>query len=174
MIQINYLCDVPEFIETIGEYVWNEWKEDFMELTNNCKSKQALIEFYSYTHRIGDNELPCCFVLHDDDEFISCVLVDKEDMGVCPHLSPWLANVFTVPAYRGEGYASRLLCHVCNLFPILHLWTFNKKLVDFYARFGFAQFMIIEQHGKHKNIICAQRVVLGRERASFNVINVAL
>jgi GNAT superfamily N-acetyltransferase len=47
-----------------------------------------------------------------------------------------LGNVYTPPALRGKGHATRLLRHVIRKYPRLHLFC-RPHLVPFYERLGF-------------------------------------
>jgi ribosomal protein S18 acetylase RimI-like enzyme len=83
---------------------------------------------------------------------IGVCLVDNEDMQVYPHLRPWLACLYVKPEHRRMGHAMRLLRHVVSRYDLLHMWTFNQRLADYYKQVGFQQREIIEQHGAHANI----------------------
>jgi GNAT superfamily N-acetyltransferase len=152
-IQIDYLCNQPRFIEQVARYIWDYWSEDYSELTN-ITSLDKMINYY----RSANSTLyPIVYVIFSDTILIGTIMVDKEDMGLYTHLSPWLANVFIVPEYRNSGYASLLINHVIKNHKILYLWTYNDRYAEFYSRFGFKILDIVKKHGKYENIIVMYR-----------------
>jgi GNAT superfamily N-acetyltransferase len=151
---IDILRNHPHFIPKLVDLLWEEWKDDYLSLTS-YKDKNALHEFYSNT--ITSDSIPIAYVIFDHENFIGTLVVDVEDMGVHPECSPWLASVFIAPEYRGHGYATKLISNIVTKYPILHLWTFNERLANFYKRFGFITREIIPEHGHHSNIIYMTR-----------------
>jgi GNAT superfamily N-acetyltransferase len=151
--EINLLCDRQDFIPVLVEHIWNEWKHDFINLTD-YKTPEALYNFYRSTSGI---QIPTAYVMHKNDTFIGTCLVDNEDMQLYPDRRPWLASVYIAPEFRNKGYASLLINYVAPKYPLLHLWTFNQQLADLYKRFGFEEKEVISEHGCHKNIIYMSR-----------------
>lgn len=149
-MDISILSHKPQFADELIQHLWNEWEQDYVEFTD-LKTPQALKQAY----------LASCtaFILHNGDVLIGSCLIDKEDMQVHPEKSPWLASVFILREYRNKGYATYLLERIIPSYPLLHLWTFNQQLADFYLKLGFQQIEIIEKHGSHNNIIFMIRML---------------
>lgn len=154
-MEIANLSNHKHFIPTIIDFIWDEWSHDYETLTD-YKTKEDLFNFYYSLNSTDD--VPTAYVLFNQDQFICTCLVDKEDMGVHVHLSPWLANVFTHPSYRNKGYAKLLIQYIISKYPTLYLWTFNQKLADYYKQFGFQEKETIPKHGDLENIIVMLRL----------------
>ena len=159
-MQIDCLFNQKQFIPAIVDYLWEEWAHDYKTLNTDFTTKQSLLDFYNF---LGTpDKIPTAFVLFKDDQFISTCLIDKDDMGIggtnpiFTHSAPWLANVFTHPQFRNNGYAKILLDHVIPKYPTLYLWTFNQKLADYYKQFGFQEKQTIAKHGHLIDIIIMQ------------------
>lgn len=146
---VDSLCKHPEFADTAASYIWTEWQQDFKELTK-YKTQAALANFLK---SLNDKDIPTAFIIFENDVLIGLCVVDLEDMGVHPHLSPWLASVIIHPSYRNRGYCIQLLEYVIPKYDSLYLWTFNDDLARLYTKFGFTQIDVVQQHGQHSNII---------------------
>lgn len=153
---IDLLSNRPRFAERIVDALWEEWGDDYAELTEH-KTRGDLLRFYEKVCRGAGDAIPVAYVSFDDDEYVASLLVDVEDMGARPDLSPWLANVYTAPEHRNRGRASELIRHAVELHPTLHLWTFGDGLADFYERFGFGRIGVLEKHGKYRDAIVMKR-----------------
>ena len=125
-----------------AQMAWDNWGEDFQRLTPH-KTKAQLTAFYEAMVAAGgggsggSRGWPACYVAVEGDEPVACAVVDVEDMGVRPDLSPWLANVCVAPGVRGRGYGSALVRAVASSYPLLHLWAIGGGLDRFYGRLGF-------------------------------------
>ena len=148
-MEIDFLNNRLHFLDALIDLLWDEWSSDYMRLTP-YKTKELLKSFY---RTLTCTSIPTCYVIFEGDTFIGTCLIDNEDMQVHPHLKPWLASVIVVPEYRNKGYAKALLRHVLPQYDVLHLWTFNQILADYYKQFGFLQKEVIPKHGDHDNII---------------------
>ncbi len=146
---IDLLDNHFHFLDTLINYLWEEWSQDYINMTN-YKTKELLKEFYKSTNK---SKIPTTYIIFKDDNLIGTCLIDNEDMLLYPHLKPWLSSVYILPEFRNQGYASQLIENVIQNYPLLHLWTFNQKLANFYKKFGFIQKEIIPHHYNHQNII---------------------
>lgn len=154
-ITIDYLCNRPEFILDVANHIWDHWGDDYIELTN-IKTINDMIDYYSNTQT---DKLPIAYVLFNDNNLIATLVIDTEDMGVHPELTPWMVSIYTIPEYRGRGYASLLIEHAIKDRPLLYLWTYNDRYANLYKRFGFIYLETIETHGQYKNIIVMSRKI---------------
>ena len=152
-MKIDYLCNIPWFLEIYVDEIWRLWSDDFVMLTP-YKSKDDLMKFVGGL----STDIPCVYVLHDDKEFVGGCLIDKEDMGMHPWLSPWFANVVVLPQHQKKGLGTKLLKHVVKRYDTLYLWTFNERLAKFYRRFGFVTIDTVKNHCSHENLIVMKRV----------------
>lgn len=154
-MELHLLSERPQFVQHVVSHLWAEWQRDYVTLTD-WKTPEALAHFYE--HVCGkENDIPVAYVAHEGGEFVGTCLVDNEDMGVHPENKPWLASVYVVPERRGQGYATRMLERILPMYPILHLWTFNRELAAFYERFGFVEQEVIAEHGGHIDVIYLTR-----------------
>lgn len=147
-MQIDFLCNQLHFLDTLVDHLWNEWSKDYIQLTD-FTTKQLLKDFYQNL----DTQIPTCYVIFKEHTFLGTCLIDDEDMQVHPECKPWLASVYVIPECRNQKIATTLLNHVIPKYTTLYLWTFNKRLANYYAQFGFVEKEVIRKHGNHDNII---------------------
>ena len=57
----------------------------------------------------GQSGVPTVFVAMADDRLVGTASLTVDDMESRPELTPWLASVFVLPEWRGQGIASRLV-----------------------------------------------------------------
>ncbi len=157
MKQIDYLCNNPILIEQVVNYIWDHWKDDYIQLSN-LKTKEDMKTYYE---NASINEYPIVYVMYDDEtmKLIGTLTFDIEDMSVMQELKPWMASVFIVPEYRNMGNASELINSAIGNWPLLYLWTYNDRYANFYKRFGFEYYNIIPKHGQYENIIVMKRSI---------------
>ncbi|GHA94336.1 GNAT family N-acetyltransferase [Modicisalibacter luteus] len=60
----------------------------------------------------GSGGVPRVFVAMSNDRPVGTASLIECDMTSRPHLTPWLASVFVLPEWRGQGIASRLVKRV--------------------------------------------------------------
>ena len=148
-MQIKFLADYPHFAEPLADYHYEEWKDILPWWTHAA----ALEELRDHTHRWtipttliaieGDQLLGSASLVHED--------LTEEDLPGLASLTPWLASVFVVPDWRGQGMGSALVEAVTDLaqslkVPRLHLFTAGQEA--FYARLGWSVLKQVEHHGQ--------------------------
>lgn len=151
--QFNLLCD------EIGKQLYHEWGQDFARF-QSIKSTEELVKIYKtkQAQNPQTGPVPICFVVHSEDEFIGTASIDTQDIALMTHFSPWLANVFVMPEYRGKGIGSILVKHVLDYaknilnIPYLYLWTSTHEHEEWFTTFGFKTDNSI-CHGDYNNII---------------------
>jgi predicted N-acetyltransferase YhbS len=84
--------------------------------------------------------LPRTWVAVAGDTPVGCARFVAADHADRPDLTPWLASVFVVPAWRRQGIATGLVRRVqahslASGFPALYLYTMDQARL--YARLGF-------------------------------------
>lgn len=157
-LRLCTLQDVPHHAPELVAALWSEWSDDYVCLTR-YKTQEALLRFYATAATTAGGSVPLCYVAVDCETgaFMGTALADVEDMGVRPHLSPWLSSVYVLPQHRGRGVASALVAHVVERHPLLHLWTFNDRLASFYERFGFVRLGTETSVNQHDDVVVMVR-----------------
>lgn len=141
--QISPLADVPQLVDCVVDTSWNLW-EATIRYEFKLQSKD------DYKCQVLD-QLRTFYVAHTNAmDFIGMISLEKNDLpSICPHYTPWTANLFVDPAWRRQGIAAKLLDHIKsqNIGSELYLWC-DSKLNDFYKKHGYSVILETEYFGK--------------------------
>ena len=129
-ISIVSLKDLPDYRQTLTEYVKNNWPGVFHPFTD------VLAEIFS-----GGKELPKCYMMLKDDKIIGFYQLVEQELILRKDLSPWITCVFIDEQERGQRLSSKLLEHGRTAAGILgyekvYLTTDH---IQFYEKFGFRE-----------------------------------
>lgn len=129
-ISIVSLKDLPNYRQTLTDYVENNWKQVFKPFT------EVLNEIFS-----GEKELPKCYVMLKDDSIIGFYQLVKQELILRKDLSPWITCVFIDKQERGQRLSSKLLEHgrtVAGKLGYTKVYLATGE-IQFYEKFGFRE-----------------------------------
>lgn len=136
----------------IIEYFSTENKEYWLTKLGECdwdagKYLHDLLLNDSLKELVGENTR--VLLLTEGETLISfCTLAPMDDIQPTD-LTPWIGFVYTFPAYRGQGYAEKLMRHAEELAKadgaaIVHVSTNH---VGLYERYGYTYFGMMKDVG---------------------------
>ncbi len=126
-LQISYLADHPQFIDTLAPWVFAHWQPIIGDVSPETRAAK-------FRTHLNKDTLPIALVAHDDDEVYGTASLRVHDLPGREDLSPWLGGVFVGEPYRGRGIGTRLCATVEELaksrFPdqVFYLFTLDKQL----------------------------------------------
>ena len=137
----------------IIEYFSTENKEYWLTKLGECDwdAGQYLHDLLlndSLKELVGENTR--VLLLTEGDTLISfCTLAEKDDVQPTD-LTPWIGFVYTFPAFRGQGYAEKLMRHAEELAKAdgaasVHVSTNH---VGLYERYGYTYFGMMKDVGR--------------------------
>lgn len=133
MLQIFDLKDFPQFIDPLAQWHFAEWSYLHPDYTLD----QLRQEMQQY---LSAQLVPSMFILlNQQQELLGSASLVAHDLGSRPELSPWLANVFVHPDYRGQGLGRQLVFYVqqqAQRAGIGRLYLFTANQMDFYRGLG--------------------------------------
>lgn len=116
----------------IGGWIYEQWarhEDEAVWLENRADLERSLDPAVP---------IPKFFVGWVDEERVGCASIVPHDLPTHPELSPWLANILVLPAWRRRGYGRELartaMAHACQHASELYLYTFDQ--VDLYQNLG--------------------------------------
>ena len=104
------------------------------------------------------------WILVDGQELIGSASILKQDMTTNTDLSPWLANVFIRPGYRGRGLGRFLIRDIMDKAAesgLSWLYLFTEDQAQFYQKLGWK---IIRQEEYNKAQVSIMSVNLKERR----------
>ncbi|WP_346426392.1 GNAT family N-acetyltransferase [Halomonas sp. JS92-SW72] len=90
----------------------------------------------------GPSGVPSVFVALQGERSVGTASLVADDMSGRDDLGPWLASVYVLPEWRGQGIASRLVRRVedeARAAGIERLWLFTSDQQALYARLGWQE-----------------------------------
>lgn len=140
MISINYLSDCKWTIPVLAKELYSQWSSI---LTFEGQNEETVI-WELFARATGDS-LPLAFVAFIEGQPAGTVSLLPEDMegGSLSRsiqiMTPWLADLFVIPEYRGRGIGSALIerieAEAKSLgFDIIYLYT--EDCINLYDSLG--------------------------------------
>lgn len=131
-MQIEYLADHPSLIPQIARLHFEQW--GYLRPGETLDHRTRRLEACC-----GRGGVPSVVVALGGGELRGTAMLIAHDMDTRPELTPWLAGVYVVAAYRERGCGSALVRRIeSEAWSLgverLHLYT--PDTMDFYARLG--------------------------------------
>ena len=133
-MQIDYLADHPLLVPQLARVHFEQW--GYLRPNETLQDRTRRLEACC-----GRGSVPSVVVALLDGTLCGSAMLVAHDMETRPDLTPWLAGVYVVPAYRGRGYASALVQRVeseAASLGVRRLHLYTPDAVDFYSRLGWA------------------------------------
>lgn len=111
----------------------------------------------------GSRGVPSVFVALCDTRPVGTASLVEDDMSMRRELSPWLASVFVLPDWRGQGIASRLVQRVereAQDSGFAHCYLFTPDQQALYRRLGWEEHEALNYQGEEVTIM-VRRLVAG-------------
>ena len=131
-MKIEYLADHPEFIPELAALHFAEWS-----YLNPGESLEGKAEYLR--DNCGRNGVPTFVIAIEGTRLIGSASLIAQDMDDRPDLTPWLADVFVKPEYRGQGVATSLIQRIeaeAKYAGIRKLYLYTPDAADLYRRLG--------------------------------------
>ncbi len=151
-IHILPLQQCPQVLDDIAQWHFNEWQALYPQ-----ESLQDFRDDLATT--MSGDILPSTWLLLVDDQVVATASLLRHDLSSYPQLSPWLANVFVLPQWRGQGLAKRLIRQVmANAWQAgLHkLYLFTEDQTGLYQSLGWRLWREDVHQGKVISLMTAQ------------------
>jgi GNAT superfamily N-acetyltransferase len=140
MRTIAQLAERPDLLRTVSTWIFDEW------WSKNPRNTVESVEQVFGRHMKPD-QVPLTLVALVDGEPAGTVSLVEKDHGVEQRPeTPWVAAVFTHPAYRGQGIGTALMAEaevVARRMGLHAIYLITAKAADFYASCGWES---LEKH----------------------------
>ncbi|HBH02667.1 MAG: hypothetical protein A3J29_05520 [Acidobacteria bacterium RIFCSPLOWO2_12_FULL_67_14b] len=129
---IELLADHPLLVPVVSGWHFDEWSDRYPGSTRAAWTAEL-------AGRCERDQLPITFVALVDSEAVGSASLVVCDMDTRPELSPWLAAVYVLPAFRRRGIATALVTHAlaqARRFGDRHLYLWTDSAASLYRRLG--------------------------------------
>jgi GNAT superfamily N-acetyltransferase len=133
--QIALLVDYPELIPRLAKWRWDEW--------GHLDPEGSLDEWTErLTKRVHRDCIPLTVIALEDEQPVGMASLVQYDMDTRKDLSPWLAGLLVVPAFRKRGHGSALVvaieaCARDRGLDTLYLYTNSAQ--ELYIKLGWKE-----------------------------------
>ncbi len=132
-IKIDYLINHPEHLPVLASWMFKTWGH------LNPQSSLEKAEHKLTTHLNAVN-MPLTFIALQNDEPVGMCSLRQND-GIKEELTPWLASLFVLPQFRGQGIGEKLVQMVIKKahtfgYDTLYLFAFDSSLSSWYEKLG--------------------------------------
>ncbi|MCW3473152.1 GNAT family N-acetyltransferase [Limobrevibacterium gyesilva] len=142
------IADRPDLVPVIAKWLWHEWGR---------REGRTLASTTAWLQRpmaaLGPEQV---FILLAEGAPAGTASLVHDDLDERRELTPWLASVYVPEAYRGRGYAARLVRRVeaaCMEAGIATLWLHTEHAAALYARLGWQEAGAARDHGHPVSIM---------------------
>ncbi|AMC99383.1 GNAT family N-acetyltransferase [Halomonas chromatireducens] len=148
-ITIVRLNTDSDHVATVASWTYAEWGH-----LNPAYTAETWRE--AFRRECGDGGVPSVFVAMQGDRPVGTAALMAEDMASRRDLTPWLASVFVLPEWRGQGIAARLIRRVeeeaaaCGI-DQFYLYTHDQQ--GLYRRLGWCDHEILNYRGEEVTIM---------------------
>lgn len=110
-------------------------------------------------NQCGDRGVPSVFVAISGEKPVGTASLVADDMSIRRELTPWLASVFVVPEWRGQGIASMLVKRVeveAIDSGLQHFYLYTPDQQALYRRLGWQDVETLEYRGETVTVMSRQ------------------
>ena len=137
---VAYLADYPQYLPIVAGWIFDEWG---WEMPGSTLDK-IHSEFSQHLNR---DRIPLTMLALIDGQPAGTASIFVHDMETRMELSPWLAAVYVMPEFRGQGIGSQLVLAIEETgrrMKLEQLYLFTPDRASFYARLGWSEFEVVE------------------------------
>jgi len=149
-IKIERLAERPSCIPTLAMWTQKEWGRQTPDVTYEMR-----VSWFSQMVSATPS-IPEAFVAIVDDAPVGMASIVEHDMQTRMELTPWLAAVYVVPAFRNQGIGSLLVREAMQEaaeLGVSRLFLFTPDRMSFYHRLGWREQEVVSYRGEQVTIM---------------------
>jgi GNAT superfamily N-acetyltransferase len=102
------------------------------------------------------------FVLYDDEVPVGTASLVNNDLPSHPELTPWLASVLVLPAFRSKGYSTQLVRRVEQAAAASSdtLWLYTWSAEPVYAKLGWQRVGSSRDEARGIDVVLMKRTLI--------------
>lgn len=128
-MNIEYLINRKNDISKIAKFLYDEWGHNYEYGIDVWENRVK--------NRLNKEKIPTTFVAIIEDEVVGTASIIENDLDIRKDLSPWLADVFVLPSYRGNKIATKLVERVLEesrKIGLTKLYLFTREAEALYKK----------------------------------------
>ncbi|MES2355705.1 MAG: GNAT family N-acetyltransferase [Pseudomonadota bacterium] len=142
-MKIQLLAECPDVIPTIAGWLFNEF--GYLEPAVTLEIKKKWLG-----ERRNTTGCPTTVLSFEGAVLGGTASLIENDLDSCPHLSPWLADVYVLPSLRKHGHGVHLAQAIAEYakrsgYRKIYLYTEAQQV--FFGRLGWVKLLEMQHHG---------------------------
>lgn len=149
-MNIELLCKHPHLIDQIARLHFEQWR--LLTGTDSLEQYRGMLE-----SACAGNSLPLVVVALSESTLLGSASVIACDMNIRRELTPWLAQLFVLEEWRGQGVGAALVHKASEYasrlgFQAMYLYT-SGTLPHFYQNLGWVVREKVFYLGKERSVM---------------------
>ncbi len=145
-METAFLSKRPEYKAEVARIIFERFHLD----ERRKRTFKETVKFFSQT---GIEDYPITMIALKGGKCVGTVSIYKNDFPERPDYQPWLAALYVLPKYRGQGVADRLVAdmleHLARLgYRTIYAKTESKTRYDYYIQKGWELLEAIDVEGR--------------------------
>jgi len=149
-MEISYLADHPEFIESLAPAIFEHWRHILGEET--LESRVGILRAH-----MNRDTLPIAWIAHTKRQVFGTAALRQHDIDDREDLEPWLGGVFVIEQYRHRGIGETLCAAAENHAKkgrVDTLYLFTLDCQQWYRKLGWKKLEPGQWRGRRGDIMC--------------------
>jgi len=133
-MQLLYLMDRPELVRVLARLHYEEWS--YLRPGESREERTSRLRGC-----MGHREIPTVVVALDNEVLLGSAMLVLKDLDTHRQLSPWLAAVYVIREFRGQGVATSLVRRIIDeaeALGIRKLYLYTPSAERFFSRQGWS------------------------------------
>lgn len=151
-ITLHRLTADDPHVSLVAIWIFEAWGHLHRDLTQEQAIERVRAE-------CGQGGVPSIFVAMQGETPVGTASLIADDMSIRREFTPWLASVFVVPEWRGQGIASGLVKRVeaeAIESGIRHFYLYTPDQQSLYRRLGWQDVEHLEYRGETVTVMSRQ------------------
>jgi GNAT superfamily N-acetyltransferase len=153
-VLIAYLADYPHFLPVVADWIFDEWGAEMAGSTFESVHSE-------FSQHLNRDCIPLTTLALVEGQPVGTASIFMHDMDTRMELFPWLAAVYVLPEFRGQGIGSQLVKAIEETgkrLQVERLYLFTPDREAFYARLGWSLLELAE-YRNHTNVIMTKSLL---------------
>jgi GNAT superfamily N-acetyltransferase len=153
-MQIVFLADYPHYLPVVAGWIFDEWGAEMSGSTFDSVQSE-------FSQHLNRDRIPLTMLALSEGLPVGTASIFLHDMDTRMELTPWLAAVYVLPEFRGQGIGSQLVRAIEETgkrLQLERLYLFTPDREAFYARLGWSLLELAE-YRNHTNVIMTKSLL---------------
>lgn len=147
-MRIEYLADNQEYIQNVIGWLYNQWGHNY-EYGKKVWTKRV-------NNRLNKEKIPTTFIAIENNTPVATASIIEYDMDTRKDLTPWMADVYVDPNWRGQEIATKLIKRIlkeAKEIGVSKLYLYTREAEGLYKKLGWKGIERIDYYGDNVPIM---------------------